>query len=50
MSTLTGIYGFQDGAISYTLKEDGTASFGKKGNGQIIVSGSESYIASAGYL
>jgi hypothetical protein len=31
--TLTGVYGLSHGAISYALKEDGTATFGKAGRG-----------------
>ena len=27
--TLTGVYGIHEGVISYALKEDGTATFGK---------------------
>jgi hypothetical protein len=31
--TLTGVYGLHEGVISYALKEDGTATFGKTGCG-----------------
>lgn len=46
-NTLTGVYGLHEGQISYTLKEDGTASFGKNGKGQILIDGNESTIKSA---
>lgn len=48
-SSLTGVYGLQDGRISYSLTEDGKATFGKKNQGQIIIDGNKSTIQSAGY-
>lgn len=45
----TGLYGFQDGAISFSLKDNGIATFGKTGRGQIIIDGNESTITSKGY-
>lgn len=48
-SSLTGVYGLQDGVISYSLTEDGKATFGKKNKGQIIIDGKKSTIQSAGY-
>lgn len=48
--TLTGVYGLHEGVISYALKEDGTATFGKKGKGQIKIDGNGGTIESAGYI
>ena len=45
----TGIYGFQNGAISFSLKDNGVATFGKSGRGQIIIDGNESTLTSQGY-
>lgn len=47
--TLTGVYGLHEGTISYALKEDGTATFGKPGKGQILIDGNYSIIQSANY-
>lgn len=48
-TTLTGVYGFQSGRISYSLTENGKATLGANGNGQIIIDGSESLIKTKGY-
>lgn len=48
--TLTGVYGIHEGVISYALKEDGTATFGKAGHGQILIDGNSSTIQSAQYI
>lgn len=48
-NNLTGVYGLHEGVISYALKEDGTATFGKAGKGQIHINGNESTIYSNGY-
>lgn len=48
--TLTGVYGIHEGVISYALKEDGTATFGKPGRGQILIDGNNSIIQSAQYV
>ena len=48
-NTLTGVYGLQKGVISYSLTEDGRATLGANGNGQIIIDGSESLIKTKGY-
>lgn len=48
-NTLTGVYGLHEGQLSYSLKEDGTASFGKSGRGQILINGDTSIIKNAGY-
>ena len=48
--TLTGVYGLHEGTISYALKEDGTATFGKPGRGQILIDGNSSTIKSAQYI
>lgn len=45
----TGVYGLDHGVISYSLKEDGTATFGANGQGQIIINGDSGVIKSAGY-
>lgn len=47
--TLTGVYGFNKGAMSYALKEDGTAFFGKSGRGRIEFDGTKGTIFSAFY-
>ena len=46
---MTGVYGLHEGVISYALKEDGTATFGKAGHGQIYIDGNESTIYSSNY-
>ena len=46
----TGLYGFQNGEISFSLKDNGIATFGKSTRGQIIIDGNESTIVSKGYL
>ena len=43
----TGVYGFDHGAMSYALKQDGTAFFGKDGNGRIYFNGNKAQIYSA---
>lgn len=45
----TGVYGFHEGAMSYALKEDGTAFIGKSGGGRILLDGNKSTIESASY-
>lgn len=45
----TGVYGFDNGTMSYALKEDGTATFGAKGKGQIQINGNDSTIKSANF-
>lgn len=47
--TKTGVYGIQKGVVSYALTEDGKATLGANGNGQIIIDGSESVIKTKGY-
>ena len=49
-NTLTGVYGLHEGVTSFELKEDGTATFGKKGHGQILIDGNSSTIQSAQYI
>ena len=49
-NTLTGVYGLHEGVTSFELKEDGTATFGKKGRGQILIDGNSSTIKSAQYI
>ncbi len=45
----TGLYGFQNGLISFSLKDTGIATFGRAGRGQIIIDGNSSTITSGGY-
>lgn len=45
----TGIYGLYKGDVSFALKDDGTATFGIAGRGQIHIDGNESTITSSGY-
>lgn len=49
-STQTGVYGLHEGVISYALKEDGTATFGKAGHGQIKIDGNKGQIFSPNYF
>ena len=46
----TGIFGFNHGAISYALKDDGTAFFGKDGNGRIYFDGTSAQIYSSQWI
>lgn len=48
-NALTGVYGLHEGVISYALKEDGTATFGKNGRGQIQIDGNSGVIKSGDY-
>lgn len=45
----TGVYGFNHGAMSYALKDDGTAFFGKDGRGRIYIDGNNATIKSAAW-
>lgn len=45
--TLTGVYGIHEGISSFALRENGTATFGKTGLGQIHIDGNESTIKSS---
>lgn len=45
----TGLYGFQNGEISFSLKDNGIATFGKSNRGQIIIDGNQSTIMSKDY-
>jgi hypothetical protein len=49
IASCTGVYGLSDGIITYALKEDGTATFGKTGSGQITIDGNGGTIKSSGY-
>ena len=49
LQNLTGVYGLHEGQISFSLKENGIATFGKSGKGQIIINGNESTIKSASF-
>ena len=44
---LTGVYGFDKGVQSYGLKQDGTAFFGKSGEGRIEFDGTRGVIKSS---
>ena len=46
----TGIFGLNHGAISYALKDDGTAFFGKDGQGRIYFDGNSAQIYSANWI
>lgn len=46
----TGIYGFDHGAMSYALTEDGKAFFGKDGNGRIYIDGNNATLQSGDWL
>jgi hypothetical protein len=45
----TGVFGFKDGAMVYALRDDGVATFGSSGSGQIILDGSSADIKSGNY-
>ena len=47
---MTGVYGFQDGVISYALKEDGSGFFGKNNCGRIEFDGETGIIRSSGWI
>lgn len=49
LSRYTGVYGYNKGQQVYALKDDGSATFGKSGNGRITINGSTSQIKSEGY-
>lgn len=49
LSKNTGVYGYYQGKQVYALKDDGTATFGKSGNGRIEIDGDNSQIKSEGY-
>ena len=47
ISSTTGIYGFNQGAMSYAFRDDGTAFLGKSGHGRILFDGNKGEIKSA---
>lgn len=47
--TITGLYGYHEGAQSFGFKEDGTAFIGKSGAGRLYVNGDEGAIESGNY-
>ena len=49
ISKQTGVYGFDEGMLSYALMEDGTAFFGRSGYGRIMFDGNKSTISNFGY-
>lgn len=49
ISSLTGLYGFQSGIMSYAFKEDGTAFVGKSGVGRINFDGNHGWITSGDF-
>ena len=46
---LTGVYGLQNGIMTYALKEDGTGFFGADGRGRIEFDGTSGTIHSSGW-
>lgn len=48
-SKTTGVFGFNHGAMSYALKDDGTAFFGKDGRGRLYLNGNKASIYSANW-
>ena len=46
LSTGTGLYGFNNGAMSFAFKDDGTAFIGKSGKGRILFDGDKGVIES----
>lgn len=49
LSTNTGVYGFEHGAMAYAFKDDGTAFIGKSGKGRILFDGNDASITSDNY-
>lgn len=49
-NNMTGLYGYHHGQESFKLTEDGKATFGKAGRGQILIDGNSSTIQSAQYI
>lgn len=45
----TGVYGFKEGAMTYALKDDGTAFLGKDGRGRLLFDGNKSQIYSSNW-
>lgn len=48
-TTLTGLYGYQNGIQTFSLTEDGKAKFGASGSGQIQIDGNQGVIESGNY-
>ena len=46
----TGLYGFNKGASVFGLRDNGSAFFGRDGNGRILIDGEKSYLSSQEYL
>jgi hypothetical protein len=46
ITKMTGVYGFNHGAMSYAFKDDGTGFIGKDGSGRIYFDGKSSQIYS----
>ena len=49
LTTSTGVYGFDHGAVSYAFKDDGTAFIGKDGHGRILFDGTGGTIYSSSW-
>ena len=47
--TMTGVYGLQDGILTYGLRENGSAFFGAYNRGRIEIDGTSGIIRSAGW-
>lgn len=48
-NNMTGVYGYHHGVQSYSITEDGKATFGKAGRGQILLDGDTSTIQSSSF-
>lgn len=48
--SLTGLYGYQNGIQTFSLTENGKASFGASGVGQIQIDGNQGIIESGNYI
>lgn len=46
----TGLYGFEQGDMSFYFKNDGTAAIGKSGRGQLSFNGNDGTIQSGAYI
>lgn len=49
LGTYTGLYGFNDGEMAFSFRDDGTATIGKASAAQLIFDGNDSLIQSAGF-
>lgn len=49
LGTYTGLYGFNDGEMAFSFRDDGTATIGKASAAQLIFDGNDSLIQSASF-